>query len=222
MHCNMSNLTLTRFNEWHAQQLELNGVSDSKNLVKVCTSHSMYLSHVTCSTGSYNKVFALGFDNGSEAIAHIPCPLAGPLFLTTASEVATLEFMQDVLGICAPCVFAWSADASTNPVSAKYIIMEKILGVESNHHWTHLVKGPEVFPLLDGVFDIEHRFECASFSQIGSLYFRDDVSVDLWSCPLFCSGTFPDDDPELFRKLDTAKDKYCIGPIADLQWWWAE
>ena len=154
-----------------------------------------------------------------EAIARIPTSLAGAPFFTTASEVATLEFVREVLGIRAPRVFAWSADASANPVGTEYIIMEKMSGVESHNRWNHIAKGPEVFPLLDGVFDIERSFERAPFSQIGSLYFKDDVPADLRDRPLFRPGSLPEDDTELHRRLDAAKDKYRVGPIADRQWW---
>ncbi|KAL3425358.1 hypothetical protein PVAG01_02149 [Phlyctema vagabunda] len=41
--------------------------------------------------GGYNKVFKLTMDNGSVAVARIPCPNAGPASRTTASEVATME-----------------------------------------------------------------------------------------------------------------------------------
>ena len=63
----------------------------------------MYLYHLnlTCSIGSYNNIFAFYFDNGVEEIARIPTSLAGAPFFTTASEVATLEFVWEVLGICA-------------------------------------------------------------------------------------------------------------------------
>lgn len=44
--------------------------------------------------GGYNKVFRLVMDNGSIAIARIPCPNAGPAFKTTASEVATMDFVR--------------------------------------------------------------------------------------------------------------------------------
>lgn len=186
----------------------------------MCFAYLSSESTVTCYIGSYNKVFALNFDNGVEAIARIPTALAGAPFFTTASEVATLEFVREVLGIRAPRVFAWSADSTAkNPVGTEYIIMEKISGVESHHRWTHIAKGPEVFPLLDGVFNIEHSFEGAPFSQIGSLYFRDDVRADLRDRPLFRPGSLPEDDTELYRRLNAAKDKYRVGPIADRQWW---
>lgn len=173
------------------------------------------------SIGSYNKVFVLNFDNGMEAIVRFPTSLAGAPFFTTASEVATLEFVRDFLDIPAPRVFAWNADATTNSVGAEYIVMEKLSGVESIHRWTRIAKAAQVFPLLNGVFDIERRFECAPFSQIGSLYFKDDVRADLRDRPLF-ADSLTGDDPALLGKLNAAKDKYRIGPIADRQWWRSE
>ena len=43
--------------------------------------------------GGFNKVFLLKLDNGSTVIARIPNPNAGPPVYTTASEVATMEFV---------------------------------------------------------------------------------------------------------------------------------
>jgi hypothetical protein len=44
--------------------------------------------------GGYNKVFRLVMDNGLVAIARIPNPNAGPAHNTTASEVATMDFVS--------------------------------------------------------------------------------------------------------------------------------
>lgn len=44
--------------------------------------------------GQYNKSFLLTFDDNSEVVAKIPNPNAGPRFFTTASEVATMEFVS--------------------------------------------------------------------------------------------------------------------------------
>lgn len=57
---------------------------------------------------------------------------------------------------------------------------------------------------------MKRKFKCAPVSQIGSLYFKDDVQADLRDRPLFRPGSLPKDDPELYRKLDAAKDKYRI------------
>jgi hypothetical protein len=51
------------------------------------------VSMIKLAEGGYNKVFKLVMDNGSVAIARIPCPNAGPPFKTTASEVATMDFV---------------------------------------------------------------------------------------------------------------------------------
>lgn len=54
-------------------------------------------SMVKLAEGGYNKVFRLVMDNGSVAIARIPCPNSGPAFKTTASEVATMDFVSRIL-----------------------------------------------------------------------------------------------------------------------------
>jgi hypothetical protein len=44
--------------------------------------------------GGYNKVFRLDMNDGKSVLARIPNPNAGPSFYTTASEVATMEFVS--------------------------------------------------------------------------------------------------------------------------------
>lgn len=44
--------------------------------------------------GGFNKVFRLSFENGASVIARIPNPNAGPPRYTTASEVATMDFVS--------------------------------------------------------------------------------------------------------------------------------
>lgn len=50
-----------------------------------------------CGEGGYNKVFRLTMDNGMVVIARIPNPNAGPAGYTTASEVATMDFVSDLV-----------------------------------------------------------------------------------------------------------------------------
>lgn len=50
-----------------------------------------------CGEGGYNKVFGLTMDNGMVVIARIPNPNAGPAGYTTASEVATMDFVSDLV-----------------------------------------------------------------------------------------------------------------------------
>lgn len=51
-------------------------------------------------------------DDESEVIARIPCPMAGPAHLLTASEVATMDFARTVLGIPVPKVLSYSSRAT--------------------------------------------------------------------------------------------------------------
>ena len=82
-------------------------------------------------TGSYNKAFRLTFDDSIKVVARLPTPLAGPSYLVTASEVATLQFTREVLDIPVPRVLTWSGAKrnSINRVGADYIIMEEVAGV---------------------------------------------------------------------------------------------
>ncbi|KAF8479442.1 hypothetical protein JB92DRAFT_2767640, partial [Gautieria morchelliformis] len=83
--------------------------------------------------GCYNKVFSLNFDNRVEVIARLPTALAGAPFITMASEVATIEFVREVLCIYAPHIFAWSANATANPVGAEYIDRYHLPGMMVHH-----------------------------------------------------------------------------------------
>ncbi|KAK6824069.1 hypothetical protein RU639_005023 [Aspergillus parasiticus] len=47
--------------------------------------------------GLYNKAFLLTFSNGSEVVAKLPNPNAGPRTLTTTSEVATMEYVSSAI-----------------------------------------------------------------------------------------------------------------------------
>jgi hypothetical protein len=73
-------------------------------------------------------VFCLTLDNSSRVIVRLPCPLAGPSYLVTASEVATLQFAREVLQLPVPRVITWSGAIRdlVNHVGADYIIMEYV------------------------------------------------------------------------------------------------
>lgn len=55
------------------------------------------VSMIKLAEGGFNKVFRLVMDNGSIVIARIPIPNVGPPFMTTASEVATMDFVCDLI-----------------------------------------------------------------------------------------------------------------------------
>lgn len=76
-----------------ARYVEFN-VAELKRIAAESIGAKSCVSMVKLAEGGYNKVFKLVMDNGSVAIARIPCPNAGPAFNTTASEVATMDFVS--------------------------------------------------------------------------------------------------------------------------------
>ena len=47
-----------------------------------------------CADGMYNKAYSMTMDNGRELVAKVPNPNAGEPHFTTASEVATMDFVS--------------------------------------------------------------------------------------------------------------------------------
>lgn len=69
-------------------------VEELKRIAAASIGAKSCVSMTKLAEGGYNKVFKLVMDDGSVAIARIPCANAGPAFQTTASEVATMEFVS--------------------------------------------------------------------------------------------------------------------------------
>lgn len=63
-----------------------------------------------CVEGQFNKAFLMTMNDGTEVLAKIPNPNAGPSFYTTASEVATRDFVSGIL-----CTEADVGDADSMP-----------------------------------------------------------------------------------------------------------
>ena len=72
----------------------------------------------------------------------------------------------------------------------------------------------DVKPILATLLDVEAKFQRLRFSHIGSLYFKEDVSEELQSLPLFSENK----DPHIAQ----LSERYRIGPIIDRQWWRGE
>ena len=121
--------------------------------------------------GGFNKIFLLnGAGNGREVIARIPTPIAGPPHYTTASEVATMNFLRTVLSLPVPKVLAYAA-SSDNPVGAEYIIMEKVEGESLASRWLSLTT-KEVVGLMTQMAEMEQKVFSFQFPGYGSIYHR--------------------------------------------------
>src|SRR2546423_4628679 len=69
-------------------------VPELKNIAARSIGAQACVSMIKIAEGGFNKVFRLVMNNGSVVIARIPNPNAGPALRTTASEVATMDFVR--------------------------------------------------------------------------------------------------------------------------------
>ncbi|EFR05309.1 hypothetical protein MGYG_08320 [Nannizzia gypsea CBS 118893] len=157
--------------------------------------------------GGVNRVFLLTTEDGFQAIAKIPYKITVPNHYTTASEVATTDFLRSK-GIPVPYIFGWSADPN-NPVGVEYIIMEKASGIPLETKWFNLSKD-ERLPLVTSLVDIEKKLFAIPFGHFGSIYYRTDVPSDL--------------QQDLYIKdaVSSADERFCIGPTADYMFWYGK
>ncbi|GAT22169.1 phosphotransferase enzyme family protein [Aspergillus luchuensis] len=146
--------------------------------------------------GSYNKTFLLTMDNDVEVIAKVPNPYVSQQFVT-ASEVATLDFLRNELGLPVPRVFAWS-NKKDQPVGVEYIIMEKAPGNELSKKWPTMDISDKV-DIVSQLASIQATVASTDFSHYGSLFYKDDIEGGI---------TIPG-----------RADKFCIGPSCDLRFW---
>jgi aminoglycoside phosphotransferase len=125
--------------------------------------------------GGFNRVFLLRIDDGFEVIAKIPYRNAVPAHYLTASEVATMQFVQQQLGIPVPSVYAWSSDKS-NPVGVEYIIMQKVGGVPLSDIWW-LLTGKQLLIVIEQLVQFQSKMFKTPLSSYGSLYFKTNLPL---------------------------------------------
>jgi hypothetical protein len=147
-------------------------------------------------------------EDDQKVIAKIPHSNAGPPVLTTASEVASMEYARTVQGLPVPKVLAWSA-MDQNPVDAEYLIMEEAQGSQLHEVWQDLPLRAKV-DIIHEIVDIEKKLFSVSFDKIGSLYLKES---DIPGCEPAGVTTGPQEARELIRS------RFSIGPIARREFW---
>ncbi|KAL4944635.1 hypothetical protein BDV06DRAFT_232872 [Aspergillus oleicola] len=103
--------------------------------------------------GTYNKAFKLTMANNKTVVARIPNPNAGPAFLTTASEVATMDFLRNVLHIPVP---------------------KHAPGTQLAFVWPDMNVRRNMQTIKD-IVEIQHKLLLMRFSSYGCLYFSEDA-----------------------------------------------
>ncbi|GAB7353080.1 hypothetical protein MBLNU459_g3626t1 [Dothideomycetes sp. NU459] len=146
-------------------------------------------------------------NDGKEVIAKVPNPNAGRPHFTTASEVATIDFARNDLGIPTPQVFAWSSSID-NAVGAEYIIMEKARGVSLEQLWPKI----DIATRIQVIRAIGRQLRIYSnklFSKIGSLYYTNDVPDVDSDAPLYVDKI----SGEMI-----GSNRFVIGPVSAREW----
>lgn len=147
-----------------------------KNTVASSTGTDSVVDFHKLAEGRSNRIFQVRLSSGHNVIARIPTPLAGTPHLVTASEVATMRFLRDRLGLPqVPRIISWSSHAAATPVGAEYILMDVADGVELKKVWHTLSVEQKVRVVYQWI-----QFERKVISAIrgdgyGSIYYRNDI-----------------------------------------------
>ncbi|OJJ42503.1 hypothetical protein ASPZODRAFT_105245 [Penicilliopsis zonata CBS 506.65] len=145
--------------------------------------------------GNFNKTFLAKMQDGKQLVVKIPNPNAGPGHYTTASEVASMEYVRK-LGIPVPKVLGYCSRPSESKLGAEYIVMEKAPGVELGRRWDQL-KARDKLSIVKQLAGITCTLAQSRFPCYGSLYKRRDVAP---------SESIPVDD------------EFAIGPTVGRAW----
>ncbi|GKZ24427.1 hypothetical protein AbraIFM66951_010481 [Aspergillus brasiliensis] len=144
-------------------------------------------------------------ENGREILARIPNPNAGHPQRVVASEVATLDFLRNVLDIPVPRVLSWSSPSQHNPVGAEYIFVERVKGRQLSEVWGAMSEAQH-FGLVKSLVEIEQKLVNVKFPLHGSLYYKST-----------CDHGRNAADPIGPAKKDTSD--FIIGPTTQRSFW---
>ncbi|KDR69152.1 hypothetical protein GALMADRAFT_256362 [Galerina marginata CBS 339.88] len=153
---------------------------------------------------SLNRVFLVTSQNGQQVIARTPTPISGPPHFSTASEVATMDFLRRI-GIPVPKVLAWSSRAQSTEVESEFIIMEKAEGLPLTKLWDNVDRAD----LVNKLAQLHRPLLDLRFTRYGSLYYKTDIDGSYSS-----TADFLESVP---AGLDISP--FCIGPLARRDFW---
>lgn len=119
-----------------------------------------------------------------------------------------MEYVREVFGEPTPRVLAWSRTPKLGAaVGSDFILMERVNGVSLEDRWLNTFDADMDTALKDLIlFDV--RLHGRSFSQIGSLFFKEDVITELQDRPFYLKEE---------HNNELAAEKYRIGPVVDKQ-----
>ncbi|GAB1733205.1 hypothetical protein NU195Hw_g8465t1 [Hortaea werneckii] len=171
------------------------------------------VSMVKLAEGGFNKVFRLSMDNGAVVIARIPTPIVGPASRVLASEVATMDFVRNVLDIPVPKVIAWDGETA-NAAGCEFILMEEAKGKPLGAIWPGM-ELDEKFKIVEEVVAVQKKLQSVTFSRYGSMYYKSHYKSDAagFSTSLDIHGNLPSSAKKY------AEDRFIIGSLAERSFW---
>ncbi|CAE7104456.1 unnamed protein product [Rhizoctonia solani] len=119
-----------------------------------------------------------------------------------------MDYARTVLKIPVPEVLAYSARANSTPVGTEFILMRPSPGTELHKRWD-LINEADAKSVIDQVLKVESQFARYHFSQIGSIYYVEDVEPALRKLPLYWNGSGSEPGADRFR----------IGPSTEWALW---
>lgn len=130
--------------------------------------------------GKRHRIYKLTLASGKSLVLRIPYKLQSDFAIEhkIKSEVATLDFLKEHVGVNVPRVLAYGP-TRVNPVQAPFILMEHIEGDLLMKQWNPLAQGLEEAQLesvIQTVADFHNKVISVPLSQYGSLYFPHDLA----------------------------------------------
>ncbi|KAG8718439.1 Phosphotransferase enzyme, partial [Ceratobasidium sp. 423] len=119
-----------------------------------------------------------------------------------------MDYARTILKIPVPEVLAYSARAHSTPVGTEFILMRPSPGTELRKRWDSMCEA-DAKGVIDRVLHAESQFTRYHFSQIGSIYYIEDVEPALRKFPLYRDGTGSEPGADRFR----------IGPSTEWALW---
>jgi hypothetical protein len=129
--------------------------------------------------GNFNKVFLITFPDGIKVIARVPF-LEDYSEIRMRSEIATMLFARQRLGLPVPRLFTWCLTVD-NPVGAPFILMEWLPGVPlSENLWFNILSLDNRKLLLGRISELHACLvRSLSFTEVGNLFVRNMEKVQL-------------------------------------------
>ena len=96
---------------------------------------------------------------------------------------SSIDYTRNILNLPVPHTLTYSADMDMSEMGAEFISMEYVQDVELHKRMERF--GYEATYFVDQLANMVCKFARCHLSQVGSLYYKEDVSPELQQRPLY-------------------------------------